>query len=336
MEGPVCPSRRAAVFLGELQRVDGHGSPAVERLERVREQVREELPQLVRVALNRRQIGGQRHCHRHVAALHMTLGHANRVADDVGERDVLDLQADRPHEIEHLEHDGVRHLRFFDDVAEDRLRVLGVGELPLQQAGHDFDAGERILDLVRNRGGHLAERREPIAQPLALFELLDARQVLEEECRAGQLTAQVAYLRQRVADHLAGALQPELGAVGQVRQLERPRHDSRQFRLVLEDAGKRLADVGRPGFEPENAVCDLVHDRDPAVARHCEDAVPEVPDEVAVEDVRGQRVHLGGGLPRRGPASGGPRGPARGAACFRHRFGWLWADASPRVAGAIL
>jgi hypothetical protein len=159
------------------------------------------------------------------------------------------------------------------------------------------------------------------------------RQILEEECRAGQLTAQVAYLRERVADHLAAALEAELGAIGQVRQLERPRHDARQFRLVLENPGKRLADVGRSRFEPENAVRDPIHDRDPAVARHCQDAVSEVPDEVAVEDIRRQRVHLDGGLPGRGPASSGPRGPARGAACFRHRFGWLWADASPRVAG---
>ena len=36
----------------------------------------------------------------------------------------------------------------------------------------------------------------------------------------------VADLRQRVADHLAGRLQPQLGAVGQVRQLERARQSS--------------------------------------------------------------------------------------------------------------
>ena len=99
----------------------------------------------------------------------------------------LDLQPDRPHEVEHLEHDGVGHLRFLDDVGEDRsARLRRVGQLALEDAGHDLDAGERVLDLVRDRRGHLAERRQPVAQPLALFELLDARQVLEEERRADQ------------------------------------------------------------------------------------------------------------------------------------------------------
>ena len=94
---------------------------------------------------------------------------------------MLDLQANRPHELENLEHDGVGHLGFLDDVAEDGLRVLGLGKLALEDPRHDLDARERILDLVRDGGGHLAERREPVAQPLALLELLDAREVLEEE-----------------------------------------------------------------------------------------------------------------------------------------------------------
>ena len=73
--------------------------------------------------------------------------------------------------------------------ASDRLRVGRVGQLALEQPGHHLDAGERVLDLVGDRGGHLAERGEPVAQPLALFELLDARQVLEEQRRAGDLAA---------------------------------------------------------------------------------------------------------------------------------------------------
>ena len=115
----------------------------------------------------------------------MALGHRDRVADRRrSSDDALDLQPDRPHEVEHLEDDGVGHLGFLDDVAEDRLRVLGLGELALEKAGHHLDAGERILDFVRDRRRHLAERRQPVAQPLALFELLDAGQVLEEERRA--------------------------------------------------------------------------------------------------------------------------------------------------------
>ena len=86
---------------------------------------------------------------------------------------------------------------------EDRLRVRRLGQLPLQDPGHHLDAGERVLDLVRDRRRHLAERRQPVAQPLALLELLDARQILEEERRAGDAPAGVADLRQRVADDLA-------------------------------------------------------------------------------------------------------------------------------------
>ena len=44
--------------------------------------------------------------------------------------------------------------------------------------------GERVLHFVRDRRRHLAERGKPVAQPLALFELLDAGQVLEEQRRA--------------------------------------------------------------------------------------------------------------------------------------------------------
>ena len=72
--------------------------------------------------------------------------------------------------------------------------------------GHDLDAGQRVLDFVRDGRGHLAERRQPVAQPLALLELLDPRQVLEEQRRARDLARGVAHLRQRVADDPAGAL----------------------------------------------------------------------------------------------------------------------------------
>ena len=103
-------------------------------------------------------------------------------------------------------------------------------QLALEQPGHHLDAGQRVLDFVRDRRGHLAERGQPIAQPLALLELLDARQVLEEERRADVAPARVLDERQRVADHLAGVLQPQLGAVGQVRQLERAGDDAERRR----------------------------------------------------------------------------------------------------------
>ena len=103
---------------------------------------------------------------------------------DLGDVGLLDLQPHRPHELEHLDDDRVGELRLADDVGEQRLRIDRVGHLPPEQAGHDLDAGERILQLVRDAGRHLAERRQPIPQPLALLELLDLRQVLEEHDRA--------------------------------------------------------------------------------------------------------------------------------------------------------
>ena len=75
--------------------------------------------------------------------------------------------------------------------------------LAAQQAGHHLDAGERILHLVGDHGGHLADGGQTVAQPFALFELLDARQVLEEHRRADDVAVVVAHERERVADHLA-------------------------------------------------------------------------------------------------------------------------------------
>ena len=119
--------------------------------------------------------------HLHVAARGLAFGDLQRCVQDVGDGRPLGLEAHRPDEVEHLDTVRVRHLRLVDDVGQDRLRVRRVGHLPPQQARHDLDAGQRVLQLVRDRRGHLAERGEPVAQALALLELLDAREVLEEQ-----------------------------------------------------------------------------------------------------------------------------------------------------------
>ena len=46
---------------------------------------------------------------------------------------------------------------------------------------------ERVLDLVRHDRSHFADRRQPIAEPLAFLDLLDVREVLEKERRADGL-----------------------------------------------------------------------------------------------------------------------------------------------------
>jgi hypothetical protein len=99
--------------------------------------------------------------------------------------------------------------------ALDRLRYLSP-----QKPGHHLDAGERVLQLVRDPGRHLPERREAIPQPLPLLQLLDLRQVLEEHRRANRSAPIVLDLRQRVPDDAIDILQPQLGAVWQRAELE--------------------------------------------------------------------------------------------------------------------
>ncbi len=200
---------------------------------------------------------------------------------------MLDLQPNRPHELERLVHDLVRHLRFADDVVQQRLGVgrVGHGVLALQQAGHHFDARERVLHFVRDGGRHLAERHETIAQALALFELLDLREVLEEQRDAGRAAALVAHVRQRVADHLARRLQPQLGAVGQVAQLERAVQHAHHVGMLGQHLREVAADRALRPLDLENSRGFAVDFGDVAVARNRQDAVAHAGDEMAEEAV---------------------------------------------------
>ncbi len=214
----------------------------VQRLEGVDDEVREELAELVVIALDRGQAGVHVDAHDRPAARHLALGQRDRVGDHVAQRRVLDLQPDRPHELERLVHDPVGHLRFVDDVGENGLRIGRAGDLPLEHAGHHLDARQRVLDLVRNRRRHLAEGHQTIAEPLALLELFDLRQVLEEERQARRSAALVAYVRQRVADHLAARAQPQLGAVGEVGHLECAMEHAHDVRVLREHLRVRPSD----------------------------------------------------------------------------------------------
>ena len=133
----------------------------------------------------------------------------------------IHLELNRPDELEHLDHDGVRHLGFLDDVVQRLERFRLLGQLALEHARHDLDARERVLDFVRDGGGHLAERGQPIAKPIALLDLFDARQVLEEERRADERAAVVIDAREGVANRAAGLPESHLRAVGKVVGLER-------------------------------------------------------------------------------------------------------------------
>ena len=88
---------------GSVGRDDADRAAAVDRLERVDQQVGENLPQLVRIALDGRQVGRERDVHCDRCRGGTALGQRHRVGDRAAERHVLDLQPDRPHELEHLE-----------------------------------------------------------------------------------------------------------------------------------------------------------------------------------------------------------------------------------------
>ena len=116
----------------------------------------------------------------HAAARRFVFGKRHGLAQDLSDVEPLHLQPERPDELEHLDDDRIGQLRLADDVGEERLGIGRLADLPLQKASHDLDAGERVLQLVRDTGGHFPERGEAIPQPLPLLLLLDLRQIFEE------------------------------------------------------------------------------------------------------------------------------------------------------------
>jgi hypothetical protein len=279
---------RVLVVAEAARRRDGDVPVPLERLECVHDEIREHLAELVAVAIERRQVGGDLDVHVDLAPASLGLGHRDRIAQDVGNRRALGLEAHGPHVVEHLDHGGVRHLGFVDDVGEDRLRVGASGNLPAEQACHHLDARERILQLVRHGSRHLAERGEPVAQALPFLELFDACQVLEEESDTGRLAHVVPDERQRVADHLPRGLQAQLDAVRQVAQFEAAGEHAHDVGVRAQDVGVGPADVRGVTGEAEDAVRLVVHHRDGAVARDREHAVAHaahhVPEEAIADD----------------------------------------------------
>ena len=240
-----------------------------------------------------------------VAARHFGFGQRNRLMQHRVEIGALHLQAQGPHELQHLDDDGVGELGFADDVGEQRLRVRGVRHLAPQQAGHDLDAGKRILELVGDAGRHLAERRQPIAQPLALFKLFDLREVLEEHHRADYAPVVVFDPGQRVANHAAQVLQPDFGAVRQMAQLEGAGEDADDVEAALQDIGERTADVAWRPHEAEHPIRLVVHQRQHPVAPERDDAVAHAANQVSEEPIIGRRP--GGSACDSARAAGGPR-----------------------------
>ena len=254
-------------------RRERHRAGAFERLERINQKIREKLAELMMVALDRRQTVFQVEPQVNVAARHFAFGEAHRVVDHVGNRGVLDLQPNRPHELERLVHDAIRHLRFVDDVVQDRLRVRRLPDLPLQHASHHLDAGQRVFHLVRDGRRHFAKRHQAVSQPLAFFHLLDFGQILEEHRDTGRATPLVVDARQRVADHLAARFQPQLGAIGQMAQLERVLQHPHHVRMLAQHLDEGTADGVRRALELEDAERFVVHFGNRAVAGNRQHAI---------------------------------------------------------------
>ena len=223
--------------------------------------------------MDARQVRRERHIDPNLAPRHVALRHGDRVADGVGKRDALDLQADRPDEVEDLEHDGVRHLCFFDDVFEDRLCVRRLGELAPQDPRHDFDARQRILDFVRDGGGHFSERGEAV---------LSRSRSSSCSTRVRSLKNKVAPVRRprrsRTCDRVYPITFPVLfsrssARFGRCERSNRPRHDSADVWPIAQNRRKRGPDVGGFLGEPQDAVGDLVHHRDTAIAGNRQHAI---------------------------------------------------------------
>ena len=266
---------------------DLDASPAFERLVGVDEQVAEHLRQLVLIGAERRQIRRQRDVHDNTAARRLPVSHRNGRRHRLGERGAIHLQTHRPHKREHFLDDGVGHLGFADDVAHQRLDIGIVRHLAAQQRGEHFDAAERVLDFVRHDGRHLAHRREAVAQPLALFHLLDVREVLEEQRGAYRRPAFVAHERQGVAQHGIGGRQAKLGAIGKRFELEGAAKHAHHVWMAVQHVRVGHADNGIAGPQSEQPPGLIVDEDEVALAIDRQDAVAHIGDHVAEEGIRG-------------------------------------------------
>jgi len=175
----------------------------LECLKRVDEEVGYHLSELGVIAWHARKGVGEVGLDDHVLTTDTVLVLGHGFPQDISDRDAVDLKVDRTNELELIDDDLVRHRCFADDVVEDDLIIAGHRSVALQQTGHDLDAGERVLYFVRNSRGHFVQRGQPVAESLALFELLDPRQILEIEDSTDHGVLGIDNPRDGVAEHFA-------------------------------------------------------------------------------------------------------------------------------------
>src|SRR5512133_2869720 len=154
---------------------DGEPPAPRHRLVGVEGEVQEDLLQLLRVAQHARE--GRREIEPDLD-LRRRLGEQEpeRLVEDLVHRARRHRRLQGARVVEELRHDAVQAVDLLDDDLEE-LAVLPLETARLQVLDGALDGGERVADLVRQAGGHLAERGEPVA----LLHLLVELRVLDDE-----------------------------------------------------------------------------------------------------------------------------------------------------------
>ena len=120
------------------------------------------------------------HFHLDVAEIRILLEQLGGEPDQRHDLHGLHLRTARPREHEHVLHQRVERV----DAGDDLAHHLGFGPAPLHAAGDDLDdaadAGERILDLVREHSRHLAEPGKSRLLTELLFHADPPAQVVED------------------------------------------------------------------------------------------------------------------------------------------------------------
>ena len=81
---------------------------------------------------------------------------------------------------------GLEGAELAAQLVDERALLARFGEAPAQQTGQHPEARERVADLVGEARRHLAQRREPLAEPLALVDALEGLEIAEEQRSAAQ------------------------------------------------------------------------------------------------------------------------------------------------------
>ena len=161
------------------------------RIHGVHQQVQQHLLELHAVADHDREVRWHVGSNRHVAQRGLRRGQGEDVVHDVVELQLRLLGRRALRQGTHALDDGARTLGVGDDVGHDFLQLVHLlaptREQPSARVGVVGDRGQRLVQLVREGGRHLAERRHArhvrecrLRLPQRLLRLLAIRDVLDE------------------------------------------------------------------------------------------------------------------------------------------------------------